>query len=360
MRHPTDGTLRRLVDEPSGVPDPDRQHVAGCPVCLSGLAEAQQTAAATAAALPTGDVPDVDRGWQRLSAQAARSSADVPRRSVAPAGRWRRAVRSPAVAAFGVVIVLGGAGAAAAGDWLPVFRTDQIAPVQVSTADLVALPDVSAYGDLQVVSEPEVHEVADAAAAREESGLDVPEVAELPGGVTGTPTYTVGGRLVADFTFSAARATEAAAAAGEQLPPVPAGLDGSRFQLVAGPGTALTWSSASGLPALVVARVAAPTASSAGVPFETARDYLLSVPGIPDQLAAQLRAFPDADSTLPLPVPAEFATASTTEVRGHQATVLTSRDGSITGVVWVADGIVTAVGGSLDEDEVLTVARDLR
>jgi hypothetical protein len=358
MRHPTDGTLRRLVDEPAGVPDHDRQHVAGCPVCLTGLAEARQTAAATAAALDTSVVPDVDRAWQRLSAESARTPA--PRRSSAPAGRWRRAVRSPAIAAAGVVLVLGGAGAAAAGDWLQVFRTDSIEAVAVSTSDLVALPDVSAYGDLQVVSEPQVHEVADAAAARAETGLDAPRVADLPTNVTGEPSWQVGGQLVADFTFSADRAAQAAAAAGESLPPVPAGLDGSVFRLSAGPGLAATWSEDRGVPALVVARVTAPTASSSGVPFQTARDYLLSVPGIPDRLADQLRAFPDGDSTLPLPVPAELVTTSTADVAGAEATVLASRDGSMTGVVWVSDGVVTAVGGLLSEDEVLTVARGLR
>lgn len=46
MRHPTEGTLRRLVDEPAGVTDADREHVAGCPVCLSGLAAAQEDAVA--------------------------------------------------------------------------------------------------------------------------------------------------------------------------------------------------------------------------------------------------------------------------------------------------------------------------
>ncbi len=40
MRHPSDGTLRRLLDEPVGVADPDREHVADCPVCLAGLAAA--------------------------------------------------------------------------------------------------------------------------------------------------------------------------------------------------------------------------------------------------------------------------------------------------------------------------------
>lgn len=42
MRHPTEGALRRLVDEPAGVADADREHVAGCAVCLSELGEVEQ------------------------------------------------------------------------------------------------------------------------------------------------------------------------------------------------------------------------------------------------------------------------------------------------------------------------------
>jgi hypothetical protein len=113
------------------------------------------------------------------------------------------------------------------------------------------------------------------------------------------------------------------------------------------------------VPALVVARATAPAAFSTGVPFATARDYLLSLPGVPAGLAEQLRAFGSGASTLPLPVPADLATSSTADVDGSPATVLATRDGSVTGVVWVANGVVTAVGGSLSEDEVLTVARGL-
>src|ERR687893_230960 len=107
MRHPTEGTLRRLLDEPAGVADPDREHIAGCPVCLSELAAARQDAAVTRAAL------DVDLAT-----------------------------------AVGVALLLGGAGAAAAADWLQIFRTEQVAPVTVSEADLVELPDLTAYGDV--------------------------------------------------------------------------------------------------------------------------------------------------------------------------------------------------------------------
>jgi hypothetical protein len=356
-RHPGEGTLRRLVDDPAGVSDADRAHVAGCAPCLSGLAAAQHDAGAVATALSSDAAPDVDAAWRRFSTAGAPARAAVPARAAAPAAARRRrpGLRSPLVAALGVVLVLGGAGAAAAGDWFQIFRTEQVTPVQVQTADLVTLPDLSQYGDLKVVSEPDVHDVADAAAAEEATGLDAPRVDALPAGVSGDPQYVVGSQVVAEFTFSAAKAAQAAGNA----PPPPAGLDGSTFRLVAGPGLAEFWQSGSGAPGLVVARVTAPTAFSNGVPFETARDYLLSLPGLPDGLADQLRSFSGTGTTLPLPIPAQFATSSSSEVHGAPATVVATRDGSMTGVVWVEDGVVTGVAGSLSEDEVLTVARGL-
>src|SRR6476619_6061338 len=119
MRHPSDGTLRRLVDEPDGVGDIDREHVASCRECLSGLAAAQEDAALTAAALALDVTPDVDAAWQRLShatgdAERAQVTAPAP----AASRRWRAGLRSPVVAAVGVAALLAGAGAAAAADWL--------------------------------------------------------------------------------------------------------------------------------------------------------------------------------------------------------------------------------------------------
>ncbi|GAA2710624.1 hypothetical protein ACFY2R_29315 [Micromonospora olivasterospora] len=333
MRHPTDDTLHRLLDEPAGVADADREHVAGCQVCLSGLAAAQED---------------------------TRVAVAGPRRRPGRAPRWHAALRSPLVAALGVVALLSGASAAAAADWLQVFRTERIAPVTVTRADLVALPDLSAYGTIEVTQEPNVREVADAATAAKVTGLTVPRVSALPRGVTGEPTYQAGGAVSAVFTFSAEKAAKAAAASGKTLPAPPTGLDGSQFRLSAGPGLAAVWSEARGVPALVVARAVAPTAYSSGVPFAAARDYLLSLPGLPEHVASQLRDFSGDGRTLPLPVRAELLTSAPAEVGGVPATVLTTRDGAMAGVVWVDGGVVTAVAGSLSADEVLSVARGLR
>jgi hypothetical protein len=365
MRHPTEGVLRRLIDEPAGVADADRAHVAGCPVCLVGVAAARDDAAVIDAALRNeagGDV-DVAAAWRRLSTASSTASptAGTGRASATTrAGRSRAVLRRPVVAALAFAVVLTGAGAAAANDWLEIFRTEQIAPIGLSTADLVALPDLSAYGDVEVTGGGDVHEVSDAATAAAETGLDVPEVVTLPRGISGEPVYQVSGELSATFTFSADRAAQAAAETRETLPPPPPGLDGSAVRLVAGPGVAEIWSQPAGVPALVVGRAVAPSALSSGAPFETVRDYLLSLPGLPEDVAAQLRTFTADGSTLPLPVPADLVTTSSAQVDGVSATVLATRDRSLAAVVWVDDGVVTVVAGALDEDEVLSLARDLR
>lgn len=357
MRHPTDGTLRRLLDEPAGVADADRAHVAGCATCLSGLADVQEDAAAAGAALEVECTADVDAGWDRLAEAVGERR---PAAAATPRGRWRTKLRNPVVAIFGVVAILSGGGVAAAADWLRIFRAEQVAPVTAPRADLVRLPELSAFGDLEVTAEVDLREVAGAAAARKATGLSVPRVSRLPRGVTGEPAYRVGGKASAMFTFSVEKTAQTVKAAGGTPPPPPPGLDGSRFRLTAGPGLAAVWSQGRPAPALIVARAVVPTVYSSGVPFATARDYLLSLPTLPENVKSQLRGFTGAGTTLPLFVSTEKTKTSSADVGGVPATVLTTRDGVMAGVVWVDGGVVTAVAGSLSAGEVLSVARGLR
>jgi hypothetical protein len=53
-------------------------------------------------------------------------------------------------------------------------------------------------------------------------------------------------------------------------------------------------------------------------------------------------------------------TTSSAQVGGAPATVLASRDRLLAAVVWVDDGIVTVVAGSLSAGEVLSIARELQ
>ncbi|EFC84383.1 DUF4367 domain-containing protein [Parafrankia sp. EUN1f] len=398
MGHTSDGVLRRLLDEPAGVTDADREHTAACPRCLAVLAtmraDADAVHAALSFAVPAGGehtagehavgehavgehaagehaAGDIDAAWRRLVASmpatgtGRKASAGERRRPHARprTGRpsfGRRFAGRPAVAALVAAAVLAGAGTAAANGWLQIFQTERVAVIGLGPEDLVALPDLGAYGDLDMASEPDLRDVDSAATATRRTGLDLPAVTRLPAGIAGEPVYETIDQVEAVFTFSAQRAARTAADEGETLPPVPPGLDGTRVRMVAGPGVARVWSSGSGAPGLVVARAVAPRAFSTGVPFETVRDYILSLPGLPADVAAQLRTFAADGSTLPLPVPTAEATTRQVKVNGIPATALTSRDGTLAAVVWVQGGVVCAVAGSLSENEILTVARELR
>lgn len=357
MRHPTEGVLRRLLDEPAGVAEADRRHIEACTQCLDDLAAARADASLAGDALAPHGAPDVDidAAWQRLTAAASAPAQPRAPRST----RNRRGLHRPAVAALAAVAVMAGAGAAAANDWLPIFRTERVQPLGLTTADLLTLPDLGQYGDLTMSNYPNVHAVPDAATASAQTGLEAPSVTELPRGVTGEPEYQVGEKVSTTFTFSAERAAEAAEAAGETLPPPPPGLDGAQVRLDVGPGVAAVWASSAGVPALVVGRAVAPTAFSSGVPFETMRDYLLTMPGLTENVATQLRAFAADGSTFPLPIPADQVRTSTARVDGTEATLVETNDRTLAAVVWVRDGVVTLVAGSLDDDEVLAVARGL-
>src|SRR5688572_22192279 len=122
MRHPTEGVLRRLLDEPVGVADSDRQHVAGCPQCLGTLAVVRDDAAVVDAALSTGAPAGVDvaAAWRRLSTTPTTEHVlAVTTRT----GRLRAMLRRPVVAFLAIAVVLTGAGAAAANGWLQIFQT---------------------------------------------------------------------------------------------------------------------------------------------------------------------------------------------------------------------------------------------
>ena len=114
---------------------------------------------------------------------AARGPARTPARCRrAPAGRLGGLVRRPDAAVAGLGVVLAGAGVAAANDWLPIFRTEEVAPGRGDHRR----PGPAARP--QRLRRPRGHPGADDAAtvpdaaAPRRTGLAVPEVSELPEG----------------------------------------------------------------------------------------------------------------------------------------------------------------------------------
>ena len=377
MSHVAEGVVRRFLDEPAAISAVDRAHLTSCSRCSIELGQAEQDRDTAAAALVAADrgEPDpgaqLDTAWATLLERLTEPSLAGSARPVRPGPRsWQsllaRVARRPVAAAvIAGLVVLGGGAVAAAEGWLQIFRTETVAPVSISAQDLMAVGEVgrlmalSAYGQVVQPTRPQLIDVPAAADAAARTGLTVPQVGALPTGVKGNPRYQVLERQVVQFSFSAAKAAQTAAALGAVLPPMPAGLDGSQLQLMAGPGIVLTWTQRSGPPTLMVVKITAPSVVSQGAPLPVVRDYLLSLPGIPADLAAQLRTTTGDGTTLPIPVPANLATASQVPLGDATATVVETNDHAAVAAIWATHGAVEAVAGPLSREEVLAVAHDL-
>jgi hypothetical protein len=250
------------------------------------------------------------------------------------------------------------------------FAPNSVTPVPVTVADLQSLSQLSAYGSMTWTQQPQVQVVNSAAEAQRVSGLHVPAVGKLPDGVSTTVTYAATTRAVAVFTFDAAKAAAEAAKTGKALPRIPAGMDGAQLTVTVGPAVAeifgnlkagsATDPTQADLPQLIVGESSAPVASSSHVTVKQLENYLLAQPGVSPQLAAAIRAIGDPSTTLPIPIPIQFATSSRVQVQGVTGVALGDNTGLGSAVVWVKNGVVFGVAGTLKLSAVLDVANQLR
>ena len=76
-------------------------------------------------------------------------------------------------------------------------------------------------------------------------------------------------------------------------------------------------------------------------------------------LAAAIRAIKDPSTTLPIPIPVEYATHRNVQVHGSAGVALGDNTGLGAAVIWIKDGTVYAVAGTLKQSQILDVANHL-
>jgi hypothetical protein len=358
--------LRRLVDDPDALTGSDRRHYVDCAACQArnqGMAD-DAHAAATLLSAPELqlDVATAFKHVQDAPAAKPRFGFSLP--ILRPATQQMFAVGAAAV-----VVALAITGFA---NILPLFQPKTVQPVPVTFADLQALEQLSAYGTLTWSTQPKPQIVLTAADAKAISGLDVPVVSKLPAGVSSTVTYAAMPGAVAVFTFDAKKAADAAAATGKSLPKLPSGMDGAKLTVTVGPAVVevfgdMNAASASdstsqniNLPQLIVAKSAVPVVTSTQVTAKQLEDYILSVPGLSPELAAAIRSIGDPASTLPIPVPVEYATSSKVSINGDPGVALGDNTGLGSGVIWIHKTNVFVVAGSLKQSAAVDIARNLK
>lgn len=355
-----------MVDDPDARATSDARHLEDCAECRTRLDAIADDAKAIGVllAVPEAKV-DVARAFQHVrTAPASRPAFGLRLPMLPPISRPVRLTFAAAVAAVALVAV------ALAADGGLFIQPSTVTPVPITLADMESLSQLSAYGELTWTTQPQLQVVTSASEAESISGLKPPVVNNLPKGVSSTVTYAATPQAVAVFTFDAQKAAAAAAGSGKALPRLPAGMDRAKLTVTVGPAVAEIYGnlkkpsgsdvSSADLPQLVVARSAVPTASSTQVTVSQLESYLMSMPGISPELKAAIRAIGDPSTTLPIPIPAQFATSSKVQVQGVTGLALGDNTGLGAGVIWVKHGSVYAVAGSIKQSDAIAVANNLK
>ena len=366
MAHLTDGTLRRMVDDTEASTAADSAHLDGCADCKDRYDAIADDARSIATLLSAPGVKvDVAAAYSRVmrapKAQPALGLIRLP--FLRPVARPMKLAFVAAVAAAAVMVV-----AFAAGGFF--FQPTKVQPVPITLSDLQALSQLGEYGTLTWTKEPDLRVTPSATDAASVSGLQAPTVSKLPTGVSSTVTYGAMPKAEATFTFSAAKAAAAAAASGKTLPTMPASMDGATLTITIGPAVGEIYgnfsqpssanATAINLPQLIIAKSVSPTVSSTQVDAKTLEEYIVSLPGISDELKKTISAIGDPATTLFIPVPVEYGTSKTVTVQGVDGVALGDNTGVGSAVVWVKDGHVYAVAGSIKQSDAIEIANNLK
>lgn len=364
MAHLTDGTLRRMVDDPDARAGADAGHLDGCMDCKARFERISDDARSIATLLA---IPDARIDVSRAFAQVSRAPRSQPALVRLPV--FRSPVRPIRLALVAAVMVA--ALTLVAFAWAGLFyKPSTVVAVPVTVADMQALSQLANYGTVTWTQQPNLQVATSAADASAAAGGITPPVAHnVPSGISTTISYGAMSQAVATFTFSAAKAQAAAAASGQTLPALPAGVDGSTLTVTVGPAVGEIYGEMSqqssgpnniNLPQLVIAKSAAPTVASTQVSAQTLENYILSLPGISPDLANAVRAVKDPSTTLLIPVPVQYASATQVDINGQNGVALGDNTGLGGGVVWIGkDGYVYVVAGSIKQGDAVNIARNL-
>jgi len=367
VAHLTDGTLRRMVDDPDARVGDNAVHLAGCAECRGRFENISDDARsiATLLAVPDAHV-DMPRAFDRVRSAPVASPALGLRLPVIGPGR-RPIVLAFAAVLVGVALLVG----VIARDYALNYTPNTVTTVPVTVADIQALSQLSNYGTLTWTRQPQFQAATSASDAEALAGMSAPVVSNLPSGISTNITYGAMTQAQAVFTFSADKARAAAAAQGNSLPTLPAGMDGATLTFTVGPAIGELFGelkqpaagsdvSQLNLPQLVVVKSSAPSATSTQLTPKQIEDYVLAQPGITPELKAAVQAIGDPSTTLLIPIPVGYATSKDVTVQGVKGVALGDNTGVGSGVIWIKNGVVYLVAGSIKQDDAIAIANNLK
>lgn len=356
MKHLNEGRLRQMIDEPAALAADERAHAQCCEVCCKRASDLAANAQFASARLRGGIPAEAAAVLTRVQEQVI-----APR---APAAFYRPLAACAAAAAFALALLFTPLGGYAR-SLLTIFEPQQFEPIDITQTDLRdlrLLPHAEDIGTLRTLRKPQRTSYASISSAQRHLAFDVLRPSVLPphfGTVHSFSTMTPG---TSTFTFSAKKARAFVARSHKALPPMPPALDGASVRVDTGYAFNAHYegSGPQKQSYFELFEAQAPRVTSTGAAAATLENYVLSLPNISPQLAAQIRALRDIRTTVPVPVRVDKQTARRVGVQGVQGLAIGDNTGLGAGVLWQKNGIVYVVAGPLSMNEILTVADGLR
>jgi hypothetical protein len=314
--------------------------------------------------------------------------------------RRRNWIATAAAALLVAVLVGAGPAGALANQFLALFRVQQFQAVTLDpqTLSAIPLPDIQNFGSLQVSSNAGVaqQDLSEAQAARLVN-FPIQLPSSLPSGVGGSPQFSVVHGGQATFTFSAASVRAYLARSGHGTIAIPANLNGATFTINAASGLLVNytvscqqsrpvpvgklrlavegshtgaapagakakaaWAACGGSP-FIVMEIPSPVIRATGsASLDDLRNFLLSLPGLPPQLVAQLRQINLSTGTVPVPIPPQVSAQQVT-IQGAPGLLLADNTPIGGAVLWQTHGMIYALGGAVgNATQLLDTANSLR
>lgn len=278
--------------------------------------------------------------------------------------RWYRRPRSwvAAVAAAVILalIMLPNAGVLA-DQFLSLFRVQQFQPVTINPQDFRSqpLPGLQDFGTAKLQGGNMEDNLTGAQAAQLVS-FHILLPTYVPDGVSGKLQYSVmtGGQVT--FTFSSSSTRAYLDKNGGKNIAIPANLDGATFTINVAAGVEMQYSNANALPFFIIEVPAPIIRATGGASLNELRDFLLSLPNIPQSLASQLKSIDLNSGTVPIPLPPQV-TAQHVTIHGAPGLLLADNTPIGGGVLWQTHGMIYAVGGAVgNATQLMETANSLR
>jgi hypothetical protein len=288
------------------------------------------------------------------------------------ASRWRITASGLAAALLLTFVVGTPEGRAAAQEFLSQFRSQRFTVIAVDpskTGGRGALYQFEGLGTIsganpRSAGDLQTRDVATVAEAGRLVGFAVkePDPTTLPAHVAQTPRIRVSPASETRFTFDRTKAAAYFQSINRPDLSLPDKLHGVSLVMSVPAAVLLHYAPAGdGGPGVLVGEAKELVVSVDGsATLDEVRDFLLGLPGVPPEVASQLRGIQDWRNTLPIPVPVDHVGWQQTTIAGGQGLMLTDNSGLGSGAIWQRDGLVYGVAGSLKAAELQRIANGLR